>query len=85
MWVVARVRSQGLGNNKESIGEGTETKSALTRNLAFLFAQMQRTGQLGGTSTRQNATILDGVLDSTQTITDSILDLLDGVLVGAYG
>ena len=82
---MSRVGGESLGNNEKSIGKGINTPLGLALDcLAECFAvQVCVCGDLEGTTTRYNATVDDHVVDTAQTITDGVLDLSDGVCVGA--
>eukprot|EP00050_Salpingoeca_kvevrii_P005914 m.286375 g.286375 ORF g.286375 m.286375 type:complete len:459 (-) comp11562_c0_seq1:314-1690(-) len=81
--VKARVDCERLGDDKQGLAKGLDakTRAALDRLLELLKRKMGR--HLKGTSTGNNTAIVDGVLDSTETVVNGVLDLGQSVLVGA--
>ena len=76
------VLGKHLWDNQEGLGEGNDSHAGLAINGVVVLEKVGRAAQLKSSSTRDNRLVLNGVLHSTQTIPDSVMDLLDGVLVG---
>lgn len=86
LWVKTRVLSQSAWNNEKSLGEAHDTELGLSRNFlagAAELSEVLASGDFEGATTWDDGFILNGVLDSTETITDGILGLSDGVIVGS--
>ena len=82
--IETRVLGKSPGNNKESVSESLDAELNLTRNSGSrVVMQVFSTCNFKGTSTGNDALIFNSVLDGTETITDSITGLGNGVIVGA--
>lgn len=82
--VMAGVGGEDLGDDQESVGESRNAPLGLALDglLHTLRRQVGGTGDLERTSTGDDASINDGVVHGTQSVTDRILDLSNGVAVG---
>jgi hypothetical protein len=60
----------------------TQLGSAFDR--VFKLLQVARESNLEGTSTRNNGFVFDGIFDGTETITDGVVNLGNGVRIGSY-
>lgn len=86
LWVETRVLSQSAGNNEKGLGEAHNTKLGLSRNFlagAAELSEVLASGDFEGATTWNDGLVLNGVLDSAETVTDCILSLSDGVVVGS--
>ena len=83
--VETRVLSQSAGHDQKGISEALNTKLGFSGNfLATLkLGQVLASSDLESTGTWDDSLVLDSVHDSAKTITDSILGLSDGVIVGS--
>lgn len=83
--VKASVGSQSLGNNKKSIGEGGNTPLGLTldRLAKGVALKVRSAGNLEGTSSRNNGLVDNHVVNTSQTISNGVSHLSDGVCVGS--
>ena len=79
------VLSKGAWNDKESFCEALDTKFGFSRNFSTLlpFHEVLVAGNLKRSTTWNSGLVLEGVLDGSETITDSILGLGNGVVVGS--
>lgn len=59
------------------------TQLGTTLHFVFVLLQGSVSGELKGSSSWYNSSIVNGILDCAQSIVDGILDLVDGVFVGA--
>ena len=82
--VKARVFGQRLGNDQESLRVCFHAQlGPALGGLGHLVAQIHGSGQLEGTATGNHGLVLDGILDGPQPIAETVLDLVDRVLVGS--
>jgi hypothetical protein len=83
--VETRVLGQSAGNAKKGLSENENTELHLSGNFlgALVLGQMLASSDLEGATTGDNSLVEDGVGDSSKTITDGILGLGDGVIVGS--
>lgn len=81
---MAGVGSERLGDDQQRIGEGIDTplRLALDRLLEGIALEVSSTGDLEGTSTRDDALVNDHIVDAAEAITNGIGDLGDGMGVG---
>lgn len=79
------VLSKGAGNDKEGFCEALDTKFGFSGNFSTLlpFHEVLMAGNLERSTTWNSGLVLEGVLDGSETITDSILGLGNGVVVGS--
>jgi len=81
--IKAAVLCEDLGNDEEGVGKGNDPHLGLALDRVLELLQMDKGTDFKGTSTGDDRTVLDRVLDRSQTVTDGVLDLLNRVLVGA--
>ena len=77
LWIKARVLGQNTWNDKEGFCEALHSKFGFSRNFSATseLVKVLTCGNFEGTSTRDHSFVLNGVLDSSETVTDSILGL----------
>ena len=83
--VESGVHGKGSWDDKKGVGESLDTELGLSRNfLGTGPLEESLTGSdLERSSTWKDTLILDGVLDGSETITDGVLGLSNGVVVGS--
>jgi len=82
--VEARVFGQRLGNHQEGLRVCLHAQlGPALGGLGHLVAQMHGSGQLEGAATGDHGLVLDGILDGPQPVAETVLDLVDRVLVGS--
>jgi len=83
--VETRVLGQSAGNAKKGLSEAENTELHLSGNFlgALVLGQVLAGSDLEGAATGDNSLVEDGVGDSSETVTDGILGLGDGVIVGS--
>ena len=80
--IESRVLGQGSWNGEKSIGKGHNSKLDLALDLlSGVLLQMLSSGNLEGSGSWDDGTILTGVLDGTESITDGVLGLSNTVVV----
>ena len=84
LYVETTVGSERLRDDQQSLGESGHTELLSTLGLGLcLLVQVLSACNLERTGSRDKRLVLDGVLDGTESISDSIGDLGDGVSVGS--
>jgi len=83
--IEATVLSENAGHDKKRVTEASNTELGLSRNFlsAGVLGEMLASGDLKGTGAGNDGLVLNGVLNSTETIADGILGLSDRVVVRA--
>ena len=82
--IQTRIFRQRLGNNQEGFGKGLQAHAGPSRRLGNnLVAEMERGGQLKGSSSLHHGSVFHSILDGPQSIPDGILHLHQRVLVGS--
>jgi len=82
--IKSRVLSKGAGNDKEGFGEALDTELGLSRNfLLGVLHEVLPGSDLERTSSGKDASVLNSVRNSAESVSDSILGLGDGVIVGS--
>jgi len=83
--IEATVLSENAGHDKKRVTEASNTELGLSRNFlsAGVLGEMLASGDLEGTGAGNDGLVLNGVLNSTETIADGILGLSDRVVVRA--
>ena len=80
--IESRVLGQGSWNGEKSIGKGHNSKLDLALDLlSGVLLQMLSSSNLKGSGSWDDGTILTGVLDGTESITDGVLGLSNTVVV----
>lgn len=75
---------QRLGQNQHRLSKRIHSQLCSSlRQLLDVVVQMSRQGDLEGTGSGNEGLVLDGVLDSSESVSESVVDLGDGVLVGS--
>jgi hypothetical protein len=82
--IETRVLGKDAGHNEEGISESLDSELYLSGDLlAGVLVEVLRAGNLESTGTGKNGLVLNGVLDSAETVTDGVTGLGNGVVVGA--
>jgi len=82
--IITGVGGQSSRNDKKGISEGLDTELGLTRDVLLgVLLEVLSGSDLEGTTTGDDGLVLKGVLDSSKTISDSILGLSNGVIIGS--
>jgi hypothetical protein len=83
--IVPSVCRQCFRDNKQSICESLDTKLAPSFRFTLdSVVQVCCACDLECACTRNQTLVFESILDAPKTISDSILDLADGVCVGSY-
>mmetsp|Transcript_10387 Transcript_10387/g.11276 ORF Transcript_10387/g.11276 Transcript_10387/m.11276 type:complete len:354 (+) Transcript_10387:228-1289(+) len=81
--IETRIRGQSLRDDQQSVGESLNSQLDLSANFLRVFQKGFSKSDFKSSSTWENSLIFDGVLDSSQTITDGFFGLGNTVLSGA--
>ena len=74
---------QNLGNHEHGICISLNTQFGASLDSVFKFEKVTMKGNLESSSTRNYRFVFNGILDSTETIPDSIINLDNGVGIGS--
>mmetsp|Transcript_21127 Transcript_21127/g.49467 ORF Transcript_21127/g.49467 Transcript_21127/m.49467 type:complete len:274 (-) Transcript_21127:786-1607(-) len=81
--VKSRVHSKGLRDDEQCLSKCLHTQLGPTRHSLGKLNEMRVAGNLKGASTGEKSLVLHSILDGTESVAASVLDLLNGVLVRA--